>query len=476
MDADSNSKPEHSDVVGDPRDRRIAQLEAENAGLRARLDKLEQLLAERERGNKRQAAPFSKGPPRPEPKTPGRKPGDGYGNKAFRAIPDSRHIDEVHDAPLPDKCPRCGGGSIDLVSVEHQYQAELPRRPIYRRFNVAVGRCGCCKARVQGRHALQTSNALGCCASQLGPEAQAFAVILNKTMGLSHGKVAAVFGALQFPLTPGGACQAMLRAARRTEPARDRIVEHIQGSRQIVPDETGWRIGGKMAWLHTAVGDDATAYLVHFQRGYEAAIMLISEDYAGTLTHDGWSPYDKFDKADHQTCLEHLIRRCDAMLELCKGKRGAAAALPRKIRMTLMEGLSVRDRRDAGEIKPATAARLGKGLLEQMVKLTECYKSHAGNERLSKHIWNHQDQLFTFLKTPGVDATNWRAEQAIRPAVVNRKVWGGNRTEEGAWAQGVLLTVLETARRRGVEVLDWLSGALRAWPRETPMPGSMASG
>jgi len=31
-----------------------------------------------------------------------------------------------------------------------------------------------------------------------------------------------------------------------------------------------------------------------------------------------------------------------------------------------------------------------------------------------------------------LDATNHRAEEAIRPAVVARKVWGGNRTVNGA--------------------------------------------
>ncbi|MCP4787233.1 MAG: transposase [Fuerstiella sp.] len=49
-------------------------------------------------------------------------------------------------------------------------------------------------------------------------------------------------------------------------------------------------------------------------------------------------------------------------------------------------------------------------------------KSHAANERLARHLENHLDDLFTFLRDPAVDATNWRAGHAIRPAVVNRKV------------------------------------------------------
>ena len=54
---------------------------------------------------------------------------------------------------------------------------------------------------------------------------------------------------------------------------------------------------------------------------------------------------------------------------------------------------------------------------------------------------------FWFLIQPGVEATNWRAEQAIRPAVVNRKVWGGNRTLHGADAQSILMSVLRTCHQ-----------------------------
>ena len=422
-------------------DRRIAELEARNAVLEARLAKLEQLLADRERGSKRQAAPFSKGPPKPDPKTPGRKPGDNYGTKAFRAVPDPDQVDEVYDSPLPDKCPRCGGG-VEQLQVAHQYQADLPRKPILRKFNIAVGRCTCCRKRVQGRHPLQTSDALGCCASQVGPDAQALAVILNKRLGLSHGKAASLlsdFFGLSF--TRGGVCQVMLRAAKRTEPQRDQIVEQLQSSPWLVPDETGWRIGGVSAWMHTAVGPNAVAYLVHRQRGYEAAVELIGENYAGKLTHDGWSPYNRFRFADHQTCITHLLRRCDAMLELCDGIPGAAAATPRKIKAVLHESLDVRDQRDAGRITPAAADEAGHSLWEWMMRIIEPTKSHVGNERLCRHLWNHRAELFTFLHFQGVDATNWRAEQAIRFAVVNRKVWGGSRTDHGAWAQGVLLTV-----------------------------------
>jgi transposase len=440
------------------RDRRIAKLEA-------RVALLEQKLEAALRAGKRQAAPFSRGLPKLDPQRPGRKSGDDYGTKAFRAVPP--RIDETCDAPLPQRCPRCGGQQFIDEHVEHQYQVEIPRRAIYRRFNIAVARCTCCGGRVQGRHPLQTSDALGCAASQIGPEAQATVVMLNKELGLSQGKISRFFQTLfGIKLTRGGSCQIMLRAAQRCEGNYHAIVQRVRQSDWIVPDESGWRIGGWLAWLHTAVGENAVAYLIARQRGFEAAALLIGQDYAGTLIHDGWAAYDRFWRAGHQTCLGHLLRRCQELLETAT--RGAVI-FPRKVKALLQQALAVRDRRDAGAILPATAAQAASRLQGQMRTLLEPIKSNAANERLAQHLWKHHRQLFTFLRRPGLDATNHRAEQALRPAVVNRRVWGGNRTEAGAVAQSVLMTVWFTALRRGHDALEFVSQVLCSLAAQRPM-------
>ena len=80
---------------------------------------------------------------------------------------------------------------------------------------------------------------------------------------------------------------------------------------------------------------------------------------------------------------------------------------------------------------------------------------------LAGHLWNHFEQWFAFVFDPRIEPTNWKAEQAIRPAVVNRKVWGGNRTAAGARAQGALMSVFETCRRQALSVVDHVSRTLR---------------
>jgi transposase len=88
-------------------------------------------------------------------------------------------------------------------------------------------------------------------------------------------------------------------------------------------------------------------------------------------------------------------------------------------------------------------------------------KMNAANERLAQHLWAHRDDLFTFRRQPGLDATNWRAELAVRFGVILRKVWGGSRTWVGARAQAVLMSVWRTCWQHGRSAVDFLSQLLR---------------
>lgn len=156
----------------------------------------------RRRAN-RQAAPFSRGLPKEHSERPGRKAGAAYGRTAHRPPP--RRIDHTHVAPRPAQCPDCGG-AVRRQRVVSQYQEDLPvPRPVVHEFRVAVGQCRQCPRRGQGRHPLQTSDALGAAAVQLGPQAVARAVILHKQLGLSFGKIVQLlrdrFG---LTVTPGG--------------------------------------------------------------------------------------------------------------------------------------------------------------------------------------------------------------------------------------------------------------------------------
>jgi transposase len=441
--------------------RRVADLEAQLQDLTRRLE-------EALRAGKRQAAPFRKGPPKPDPKAPGRKSGDAHGRHGHRLPPPGDQVQETHEAALPAACPSCGGGVAE-TGVVSQYQAEIPRRPIARRFRVHVGRCLRCGKRVQGRHPLQTSDALGAAASQVGPDAQAAAALLNKQAGLSHAKVAAVFRALfGLGLTRGASAQIGLRAAARLAPAQQAILQEVRGSEQLKVDETGWRIGGHPAWLHAWVGDRATGYVIDPQRSADALERVIGRDWDGVLVHDGWASYDRFAEAIHQQCVAHVLVRARELL--AAATRGAVR-FPRQVLGLFTEALGLRNGYRTGAV-PAEALWAARDALDdRLLDLVARPRAVPAYRRLASHLGRHAECWFSFLTEPSVPATNWEAEQAIRPAVVNRKVWGGNRTAAGAAAQGVLMSVIETCRRQARSAVDFVSEALRAFGnRDLPQP------
>jgi transposase len=433
------------------------RLKKENERLKHETERLRRELEAALRASKRQAAPHSRGNPKANPKRPGRKPGRGYGRQACRPIP--ARVDEHITVGLPERCPHCGGG-VEPESRETQYQEEIVRRTIVRRFDIVVGRCCDCRQRVQGRHPLQTSAAVGVANVQLGPEALTLAAILNKQMGLSLGHTRQVLSyGFGLEVSRGGLYRALARMAKRAEPTYDGLVEAARQAPVNGMDETGWKVGGRLQWLHVAVSAQVTVYAILPGRGYEQSVRILGAEYDGFLIHDGWAPYYRFQFAFHQSCLAHLLKRCREMAQIASP---TALAFPRAVEDLLETSLDLRDRRERGEVSERGLS-IATGRLEaKLDQMLETRRRNAANRRLSLHLEHERLWLFTFLHCPGLDATNNAAERAIRGMVIARKVWGGNRTWEGASTQQILASVLRTCWQQGKDAFTRCVRLLRA--------------
>lgn len=436
--------------------RELDRVERERDRLRRENERLKRQLDEARRAAHRQAAPFAK-PLTAHPRRPGRKPGSGYGVKARRRRP--RRIDERYEAPLPPACPGCGG-ALRHTRVTTQYQEELPiPRVIVREFRIHIGTCRACRRRVQGRHPRQTSEALGAASVHLGAQAVAFAVILNKQLGLSFGKIATLLRQ-QYGLTVsrGGLVHAVHRAARQARPTYTALRAHIRGSPVVTPDETGWKVAGHLHWLWATTTPTTTVYAIQPGRGYAEAATLLGEDFAGVLVRDGWAPYRRFTKAIHQTCFAHLLRRCRELLT-----DHPRARFVTDVRAILQQALRLRDRSLAGRISTHGLAVARGRLVAHLHRRLDHPGTLTDVRRFAAHLAVEWPALFTFLYEPTlIAATNWRAEQALRPAVVTRKVCGGNRSSRGAETQEILASVVRTAQQRQLDPHAVLVSMLRA--------------
>ena len=318
------SRPER-----DSRDARIKELGRENDRLKRENDRLErendhlkQQLEASRRAGRRQAAPFAKDRPQGHGKRPGRRPGAQYGRHGCRLRP--ARVDETHAAPVPSACPDCGG-AVEVARVASQYQEDLPKvRPIVRRFDIEVGHCSQCRRRVQGRHALQTSDALGAAGAQLGPGVVALVVELHTGMGVPLAKVADLLRTnFNLRVTPSGLVHLLHRTARDAAPAYAELCEQVRNAPVVTPDETGWRVGADRHWLWAYATLDTTVYAICRGRGFDDAMRR-----------------HRCCDAKHQSCLAHLLRRCKELQEdhpdsrwpACScatdGRRTAASATP----------------------------------------------------------------------------------------------------------------------------------------------------
>jgi transposase len=447
------SAPTYDELLD--QNRRQARLIEE---LRAEVERLKAELEQSQRAGKRQAAPFSKGAPKAQPKRPGRKPGHP---PSHRPPPTPEQVDRTVAVPLPAECPECHAPLDDVpVTVHDQYQIDLPApKPVITRFRVPVARCPACFRRVQGRHPEQTSDALGAAAVQFGPRLLGCAADLKHRVGTPFRKCAAVLATLTGLVVSAAALvRGSQRLARRAGPSSAALIEAARQSAVQHVDETGWKIGGRSAWLWVFADAHATLYRIRHSRGHEVVVEVLGEDYDGVLVSDCFLAYDplRFTKSK---CAAHLLKRCS---EVEQAKTRGAVRFSRRVAALLRAAMALKRRR--GTIGNHGFAVLRGKLHAELDRLLAGTYTDPDNARLAKLLRKHRASVLAFLDHDGVDATNNLAEREVRPAVIARQVSAGNRTETGAEAHAVLASVLRTLCRQGRPILDGLTDLLRHGP------------
>ena len=149
----------------------------------------------------------------------------------------------------------------------------------------------------------------------------------------------------------------------------------------------------------------------------------------------------------------HLINRCEKMLDIASP---LAARFPLAVTNILQQALELRDRYAQQKISRHGLWTATGRLEAKLDRLLLRPHRDPANRRLANHLWRERPYLFTFLYCPGLDATNHRAERAVRALIGARKNWGGNRTWKGARAQSVLTSLIQTGKQQGKDPFQLL--------------------
>jgi transposase len=307
---------------------------------------IEQLRTEVEqlkRGNARQAAPFSKGKPASDPKKPGRKPGQGHFKRREAPAPEQLSEPPI-DVPVHDsECPDCGGGLVP-ERVDEASVTDLPPvvRPHVRLFRVAVKRCARCGRSVRGRHRDLAGDQRGATAHRLGPRLLAAAHQLHYGLGVTARKLPEVLGLLTGArLTQGAITQDALRRCERAVAAiYQDLADSIRDAPYVHTDDTGWRMGGRAAWLMTFVTDTTTLYQVRPRHRNEEVRERVPAHYRGVMITDRGTSYDAAELAGvrKQKCLAHVLRSLSGVLET---KARGARRFAKRLRDLLKQALAM---------------------------------------------------------------------------------------------------------------------------------------
>ena len=443
------------------------RLERQVAELQQRLADLESALQQALRRGNRQAAPFGRDASKPDPQKPGRRAGQGP--FTFRQAPPEQTIKETLEAPLPH-CPHCFGPVSDLRTHQHlQTDLPLPLEPVTCRFLTQSGFCPRCRRRVHSRYPGQVSTAAGAAGVSLGPRARALAAEIKHGLGVPYAKIARLFaGAFGLKVTPSALCQSGARLAEAAEPVYQEMLLALRACRGGVhADETGWRVGALSSWLWSFTHERLTVYTVEKgagSRSHEVVLRILGKDFAGVLVSDCFLAYDAAALSCwlKQKCYAHLLKDLSA---LQKEKKGTAARFCGEVALVLREALALGREKSVlpapvfEERAAELEARLD-GLIHARRRFTD-----VDNARLARRLRKQRSHLFTFLYHPGVEATNNRAERALRPAVIVRKTGGCNKSDVGAKVHAILTSLLVSARQQGLCPVQYLVQLLCGAPK-----------
>lgn len=440
----------------------LAQARAELERARERIAELEARLAQSPRNSSR--PPSSEGLAKPAPaprslrKKTGRKPGGQLGHEGRALSQVARPDREQRHEPIC--CARCGAGLAGrpVTSVERRQVFDLPPVKVEVTEHQLIERECACRHRTKGAAPARVEAPV-----QYGPRVAAIIIYLYIGQFLSKKRTAQALAELfGVPLSSGTVAAITGRAAAGLEAFTGRVLEQIAASPVAGFDETGFRVDGKLAWVHCARTGKHTLLIVHPRRGKKAMeAMGVLPSFGGVAVHDAWSPYDGYTNADHQLCCAHVLRELQAVGDAAPAGVWCWAA-------QAADAITAMQRLVAGAIERGLAA-VDPGALAAQVTLyhsaaligTSQTKARKGtlmrkHYALARRLLDRQDDYLRFTADFRIPADNNGSERDIRMAKLRQKVSGCLRTMTGARQFCAIRSYLSTAAKHGLTFFDAL--------------------
>jgi transposase len=396
-------------------------------------------------------------PPRRCRRSPGGQPGHVKHERALIPVEQCQAVVSCR----PTACRRCGEPLTgdDPEPLRHQVW-ELPEIVAlvteYQRHRLVCS-CGCSTC---------ANLPPGVPAGQAGPRLIAFSGLLMACFRQSKRRAATFLSLiLNQPASSGWMVALQERAAEAVQPAYDELAGQLAAQATLHIDESPTKEGQAKAWVWTFVAEAFTFFACRTSRAADVAVQLLGAAFAGVVHCDRARMYWAFDRL--QWCWAHLQRDFQALIDSpCPIKKRLGHDLMRPTKEMFALWAKVRD----GTLSRSEFQRRMQPLRQQVEGLLLRGDMTACLHGFCKELWEHRHRLWVFVDVEGVEPTNNAAEQALRHAVIWRKLSFGTQSASGSRFVERLLTVIETCRRQKRNVYAWLTKAVEAHIAGQPAP------
>src|SRR3954447_20217161 len=432
-------------------ERRIAELEKTIAELQARLN-LNSTNSSKPPSTDPPAVKLKRRPPAPPS---GRKRGGQPGHKRHtRARVPPEQLREIC-AIKPTQCQGCGAAlqGDDPDPLRHPVADIPPVRPDVDEYRLLKLTCSCCGTATRAE--LPTGVPTG----PFGPRLRAILTMFAGSYRLAKRPIPQLASDLfGLDISLGMIPRLERRAAEVLEPVVAEVAAAIVAAPSAHIDETSWSEADEKAWLWVGQTDDLTVFKIADNRGADVARSILGTDRQKVVISDRFPSYDWIEQ--HQFCWSHLRRDFQAMIDRDDEGSAIGAELLGSSDRLFHWWHKYRDGEMAWSTFLGYARPIRWGVRQALDRGGAC--ASAKTAATCRNLLEGEEHLWTFLRVRGIEPTNNAAERALRHAVLWRKSSGGTASEWGSRFVERVLSVVDTCRQQGRNVLEYLSRCFQA--------------
>jgi transposase len=333
-----------------------------------------------------------------------------------------------------DCCINCGGKKIKKIGSKTTVIEDTPppQKVTVTQYNRDICQCEDCNKITIADHTDIPDE------GNLGHNLMSEVVLMKYEDRLPLRKIAKnLIRRYDFYLTPAAILELLQRATRKCEPEYEKLKIGVKNSKSVNGDETSQKVQGRRWWNWVFATLNTVLFLLRNTRGQEPIKEVLGEDYKGVLGCDGWKPYTIIKLI--QRCWAHLIREAKWLMQ---NKKRQAKRFYRRLCELYNWLLELLKKPLAERVKKKTE------LENELLELVKWGRGYSVIRPLANKIANGEGQWFTCLEHENISPTNNKAEQELREFVVQRKITGTLRSEKGTHAIEVLLSLIQTWKRR----------------------------